>query len=505
MKATGKKLAFLGLLIWSGMSYSFAQNPSDVCGAGVTTLTSGASCTPSAYTLPGSYANGAAPAAASCQAGQDRDDGWYQFVATGTTSTITVSGNEDRTVAVYTGSCGTGELGCDNQPGGTSAVVTVTTTVGVTYYVQVHRNSGNNTADMTGTVCVTGTSGGGGGTPTGTVQPTACANQTQTLSAGQTVVFYDDGGPGGDPCADPGVGNYCNCNCFTTTTICAAPGEFLTVSFREFAMWNTATGWDWMRIYDNNAASGTVLYDNSATGPDNPRGDCGINSPAGPALNFCSTGQCLTFEFWATSVVNRAGWDALVTSTPIFCSPPLPVELTSFEAVLTEGKVRLNWETAHEDGIQYYTVMRSPDGENWKNVSGLPATGANGLPQAYEVWDEAPLQGTAFYRLKQIDQNGAFTFSESIAVENVASGNVFVYPNPSRADITLGFHAAESGIYQLEMMDLMGKGIQLEVQVNQGNEQIRIPEFGELSPGIYLVRLRDPNGQSCFSGKVVKE
>ncbi len=389
----------------------FAQNPTDACGPGVQTLTSNASCTPGAYTLPGSYANGGA-VAASCQGGQDRDDGWYQFVATGTSTTVDVTGDETRTVAAFTGSCGTGELACDNQTAGTTASITFATTIGTTYYIQIHRNSGNNTATMTGTVCVYA---GASPPPTGTIIPTACATATYNLSSLQTQNFHDDGGAGGAPCADQtGGGNYANSNCFTITTICAAPGEYLIVDFSEFAMWNTTSGWDWMRIYDGPTTGATVIYDNSSTGADNPFGDCGIGAAA---MDFCATGQCLTFEFWATSVVNRAGWDATVSSVTTPCTL-LPVELYSFDVEHKNLANKLYWSARSEHNNDYFTVERSVDGEYWEVVKMISGAGTSYEPTEYEIYDEGYAFGLNYYRLTQTDFDGTAKTFDVISIDN---------------------------------------------------------------------------------------
>lgn len=499
-----KKLIFIAL--WAcGPLLLFGQNPTDACGAGVASLTSNGSCSTTSFTLPGSYANGG-QAIASCQAGLDRDDGWYQFTATGTSTTIEVSGDQDVTLAVYTGSCGTGELGCDQQNSGVTATVTVATTVGLTYYVQIHRNSGNNTADMNGTICVH-TGGAPPPPPTATVQPTACATATYTLLTNQTANFYDDGGPGGDPCLDQvGGGNYCNCNCFTTTTVCAAAGQYLIVSFSEFAMWNTTSGWDWMRIYDNSTTSGTVLYDNSSTGPDNPRGDCGINSPAGPALEFCSTGQCLTFQFWATSVVNRAGWEGLLQSVPTPCTPLLAVEYEHFTGSLIEDKVRLEWETAFEVENDHFTVLRSTDGLVWDGIAEVPGMGDSQDKQNYRIWDESPLHGKSFYRLMATDLDGKTSYSPAVEIHYAPEAGIQVYPNPTVSAFTLELaeESVQEGKYLLEITDIRGRTQTLQLSASAGQTRFEIAEFKDYAPGVYMIKVFDPAGKVIGSRRLVR-
>jgi hypothetical protein len=144
------------LLILFSFSLKAQLNPTDACGTGVQALTVGSSCTANSYTLNGSYANGGQviPTCTNLGSGNDRDDGWYKFVATSSATTIQLTGDENHVLAVYTGSCGTGELGCDQAGAGNTATVTVPTTSGTTYYIQVYRRTGTNTATMTGTICL---------------------------------------------------------------------------------------------------------------------------------------------------------------------------------------------------------------------------------------------------------------------------------------------------------------------------------------------------------------
>jgi hypothetical protein len=367
-------------------------------------------------------------------------------VATGTTTTVDITGNQQRTVAAFTGSCGTGELACDNQPAGTTASITFATTIGTTYYIQVHRNSGNNNADMTGTVCVYSAAAP---PPSGTIVPTACATATYNLSSLQTQNFHDDGGAGGDPCADQtGGGNYSNANCFTTTTICAAPGEYLIVDFSEFAMWNTTSGWDWMRIYDGPNTAAPVLYDNSSTGPDNPFGDCGIGTAA---MDFCATGQCLTFEFWATSVVNRAGWDATVSSVPAPCTP-LPVELYSFDVELKDQRPnRLYWSTRSEHNNDFFTLERSVDGEYWELIATIQGAGTSLTPLDYEYYDADFAFGTNYYRLTQTDFDGKSETFDVISIDNstpAGSGEIIKIVNLMGQEVDDYYMGARFIVYQ---------------------------------------------------------
>src|SRR5690554_1444870 len=166
----------------------------------------------------------------------------------------------------------------------------------------------------------------------GDIIPNACATATYTLDPGTSIHFYDDGGPGGNCTSGGSVanGNYANGNCETITTICPAACESLDVEFLVLSMYGTSSGWDWMVIYEGVGTTGTILFDNRAGGPDNPRGtDCNFMNNNDVLNLITAQDQCLTFRFYATSVVNKEGWDAIVISSPVAGSGAVNVDVTS--------------------------------------------------------------------------------------------------------------------------------------------------------------------------------
>ncbi|MCP4441131.1 MAG: hypothetical protein GY810_19575 [Aureispira sp.] len=192
----------LGCLVFCFQQNAFAQiNPSDGCAA-PNALPVNPGCTNNNYTLAGSFSNGGVTNASCATAGNDRDDGWYQFTATATTTNIDVTGDEARALAVFTACPSVGiaaELGCDIQAAGTTTSVSVATTIGVTYYVQIHRRSGNNSATMTGTICIYSTPSSGNGSDCANADPLTPGTQQcgTNSSAGD---FPDAGGAPSNPC-----------------------------------------------------------------------------------------------------------------------------------------------------------------------------------------------------------------------------------------------------------------------------------------------------------------
>ena len=400
--------------------------------------------------------------------------------------------------------------------------LTFTAPTSGTYYIHWNTNSSCGTATSCCTTTITCTSCGGatcsdgiqnqgetgidcGGPcpacPTGpNLIPTACSSTTYNMTANTTITFYDDGGPGGDPCADAAVstGNYCNCNCFTTVTICAAAGQYIIADFREFAMWNTTSGWDWMRIYNGPNTGSPVMYDNSSTGANNPMGDCGIGSNV---LNFCSSGQCMTFQFWATSVVNRAGWDALVSSVPGFCTP-LPIELLSFTGEAVEETNVLNWTTTSEINNDYFIVEASVDAENFSSIGIIAGAGNSNEVLNYQFIDNNPKNKTMYYRLKQVDFDGKWENSEIVAIERVSLGTINIFPNPVNNMLHINFNNNDDTDYTIFVTNILGEVISETNTI--GKSKLTLEIFNQLSGGVYFVKIMDESNNLVKTEKVIK-
>ncbi len=133
--------------------------------------------------------------------------------------------------------------------------------------------------------------------------PTAGAVETFTPNVGD--FFFDPGGPGGGPDGSPG--NYPNCGCVTSTTLAG-------VSQLEFLDYEVFGNFDWLRIYDGVDATGVLLFDN---GP----GGNGANTFAqllafnGGSGVFNAASGNFFFNFNATAVVNRLGWEVEILAT----------------------------------------------------------------------------------------------------------------------------------------------------------------------------------------------
>ena len=110
---------------------------------------------------------------------------------------------------------------------------------------------------------------------------------------------------------------------------------------------------------------------------------------------------------------------------------PLPIELLDFTAKLTASSIELNWSTASELNNDFFTIERASDVEKFEEVTTIKGQGTINTKTKYTAVDDSPLAGKSYYRLKQTDFDGKFTYSELRKVENTDIKTQFrIYPNP---------------------------------------------------------------------------
>ena len=109
---------------------------------------------------------------------------------------------------------------------------------------------------------------------------------------------------------------------------------------------------------------------------------------------------------------------------------PLPVALVSFSAKSEKLTTQLNWLTAHEVDSQDFQIQHSATGKDWKVIGNVPASGQSSKQKQYSYIHSSPVNGNNYYRLKSIDLDGSFSYSQ-ICVVNFDLPD-FLYPNPAK-------------------------------------------------------------------------
>ena len=141
----------------------------------------------------------------------------------------------------------------------------------------------------------------------------------------------------------------------------------------------------------------------------------------------------------------------------------LPISLVEFKAeAQSPDAVTLTWITASEINNDYFNVERSNDGEAFNSIGSITSYGSNSqLELRYAFIDENPLNGRAYYRLKQTDFDGAFTYGPIRIIERNNSHESLAYPNPFVDRVTMRY-TGEENMQGLRLSDARGNIIHIE-------------------------------------------
>jgi hypothetical protein len=180
-------------------------------------------------------------------------------------------------------------------------------------------------------------------------------------------------------------------------------------------------------------------------------------------------------------------------------SSPLPIELISFEVFKSGTGVRAEWKTATEVNNDYFTLERSSDGTIFEPVETIQGGGTSSTPLFYSCLDKHPYSGISYYRLRQNDFDGRFTYSDLRTIKTDHSITGILYPNPAKASYPVTVELPAEELVSILVMDASGKII-IDEMVNGLNESKY--SFNQIdNAGIYLVRIITPS--TTFSLRLV--
>jgi hypothetical protein len=165
---------------------------------------------------------------------------------------------------------------------------------------------------------------------------------------------------------------------------------------------------------------------------------------------------------------------------------PLPIELINFTAIPSQQNVVLNWQTASEINNDYFEIERSVDGENFTPLNQIKGAGNSSQLLNYSSIDHSPYIGISYYRLKQTDFDGSYSYSEVKQVNFETLDLVRIFPNPAKDEVYISF--SDLSIYnEIIITDLTGKIIFVENTSEKSMISIPLTNFAS---GLYLITFK---------------
>ncbi len=185
----------------------------------------------------------------------------------------------------------------------------------------------------------------------------------------------------------------------------------------------------------------------------------------------------------------------------------VPVELTSFEGIMENDKVILTWKTSSETnnyGFEIERKIKTSGSLGWEDAGFVEGNGTSTVQHSYSYTDPITQSGIVSYRLRQMDLDGAFTYSKEITVASnpVVSSLSQNYPNPFNPVTTINYSLKEESEVSIAIYDILGRKVSTVVNEikRPGNYSIDV-DGSKLAGGIYIYRLT--SGRNSLTRRMV--
>ncbi len=187
-------------------------------------------------------------------------------------------------------------------------------------------------------------------------------------------------------------------------------------------------------------------------------------------------------------------------SCPGTCANALPVELTSFTVTYKQKEVSLTWTTVSELNNSHFEIEYSIDGASFRAIDEVAGNGTTQLKQEYSYTHKTPANGTNYYRLKQVDYDGAFEYSDTRVVEVKRTGKIVINPSAAIAEITVELAETTGDNNLIGIYDMMGRTVMMSNF--DGTLNTKTLDISNLQKGYYVVRVQA--GSQIFTERFMK-
>jgi hypothetical protein len=182
----------------------------------------------------------------------------------------------------------------------------------------------------------------------------------------------------------------------------------------------------------------------------------------------------------------------------------LPIELIAFAGIEQNKQVLLQWTTAWEINNAFFEIERSTDGINFESIGQVAGSGTSHEFMSYQFIDDAPQAGYNYYRLRQVDYDLAFEYSNVIAVE-VAIEETRIgspYPNPAESVLQIPVEMKGETDLEIAMYNMMGQEV-IREQQHVAGATILMMDVSSVRHGAYIVRISQA-GEPIYTTQLVK-
>lgn len=170
----------------------------------------------------------------------------------------------------------------------------------------------------------------------------------------------------------------------------------------------------------------------------------------------------------------------------------LPLELLEFKAWLENTDGRLQWKTEHEHNTSSFVVERSINGQDYEVIGQVAARNTSGT-NTYEFTDQDVTSldsRIAYYRLRQVDLDGSFLYSQVVSLEWEKPASIMLYPNPARSNINLSIYLPQAQKMEWQLTDNLGRMIRYGRYDLPAGKTVVTENVNALPEGIYYLQIK---------------
>jgi biopolymer transport protein ExbB len=171
---------------------------------------------------------------------------------------------------------------------------------------------------------------------------------------------------------------------------------------------------------------------------------------------------------------------------------PLPVEISFFDVTESDNRSALaTWITLAEINNDFFVLEKSQDAIQFIPVAEIDGAGNSNVTLNYSYVDHDAFEGTSYYRLKQVDFNGAYSYSDIRSINFEGIDLINTYPNPSNGIVNFDVYSTLASKYQVSIFDCLGRVVitdQVEIGVGKTTYTLDINGYAK---GAYMIVIRN--------------
>ena len=180
-----------------------------------------------------------------------------------------------------------------------------------------------------------------------------------------------------------------------------------------------------------------------------------------------------------------------------YCGDPF-FEILDLRARIEDQKVVLDWNSQFEENLATYLIERTVD----YRFEPIGETSVQGSPSSYSFLDTSPNKGDNYYRIKGINEQGEYLYSNIAYIEFTNKRDFSLFPNPTNGELNLFIIDAQEGEIELELFNTVGQAVyEVKLQTNGGKTQIGINLHENLPDGLYYYRIK--NGEEKRTSSIL--